>query len=268
MAKKRKSKSELAKRYERARRNYLKSVRYYETQAILQGYKIDFTKYQKEEVKKPKRITEGSIRRLEKLTKKLKGEVHEQKVETGYYSRMRKLRAKAKSQPQSKSKKSTPKKLANLTEKPSYVQKPATPPKMSDVTLRVFEKTANAFKSFSARSKPYEKAVRDAAYEASDEFKEKLDSLITKYMNMLKKSEVRNRVSENLSNNYSEFMDNLQSFLFEFWYEDGEFKHTDIAVRGFNHLIEAGFGFTLTQDELNELNELANKGTDGTVFKG
>lgn len=276
MAKRKKSRGKLTSAYQKARNNYLASVRYYKKVAKQEGFDIDFSKYEAESVKQPQKVTEGSLRRLHSLKEKLKKEVHSEKVKTGWFTRQREfksmnaiMRAKAKVKPVDDSKKKSSKKykpnIVNQTSVPNYVKAPSAPPKLSDITLRTFEQTARNFQTFVAKSKPYEDAVRNAASDASDSFSSKLSELITKYLNMLNDKEVRGKVSDNLLENYAEYMDNLERYCFEFWYDEMShtFSHTDVALRGFNHLLQAGFDFTLSPEEIKELTDLANQSLDG-----
>ena len=67
--------------YMDARNKYLRMIKRYEKQ----GY--DMSKFTKPAI--PKRPTKGSISNLLNLEKKVKQSIHEQRVETGYYTRMR-----------------------------------------------------------------------------------------------------------------------------------------------------------------------------------
>lgn len=258
----------LKNEYMNARRNYLRMVNRY----IKQGYEVD----EKFKPVIPKRPTQASIRNLKKLESRLKQSIHEQRVETGYYTRQREQRAiqsKIKKAAQSKPKKTTKvyKKAPHPIETkiPKVKGKTTQPPNVSDAVLRTFESEMTIAKNYVAKSKPFQDAVNEAGREAQWEFENVINDILNKYIPDLTKHDVRVEVAQKLSENFENYMKDMEVYLYEFISDgQGGLDHTSAGLGALGELIKAISGAELTIEEKQKLQELANKATEGDVAEG
>lgn len=254
--------------YMNARRNYLRMVNRY----IKQGYEID----QRFKPIIPKKPTQASIRNLKNLEKRLKEKVHEERVETGYYTRQREQRAiqsKIKKAAQTKPKVSTKvyKKPPHPieTKVPKVKGKSTQPPNVSDAVLRTFESEMTIAKNYVAKSKPFQDAVNEAGRDAQYEFEKVINDILNKYIPDLTKHDVRVEVAQKLSENFENYIKDMETYLYEFISDgQGGLDHTSAGIGALGELIRAISGAELTIEEKQKLQELANEVTEGDVTEG
>lgn len=254
--------------YMNARRNYLRMVNRY----IKQGYEVD----EKFKPVIPKKPTQASIRNLKKLESRLKQSIHEQRVETGYYTRQREQRAiqskiKKAAQTKSKSNKNQYKKspIKIPTKVPKIKTKQTQPPNLSDAVLRSFESEMAIAKNYVAKSKPFQEAVNEAGQDAQWAFDKKIDEILNKYIPDLTRHDVRVEVAKKLMENFENYMSNIESYLYEFISDgQGHLDHTMAGLAAMQELIKAISGAELSIEEKKQLEELANSLTDGDIMEG
>lgn len=240
--------SSLKTLYREARKKYLRNVREYEREGfqILEKFKPTI----------PKKITQGSIRRLEKLQEELRGNIHEQKYKVGYYEKKRQERER---KYQNRAKGKYPKKFT-----------PPTGPKVSDAILRQVESEIAIASSFIARSKPYEEAVREAANELTKATPTRYGfNTYEFYLEMLNDEmsiyESRVKLAKIIGENWNEHFQKLEDYLYDFQSDGGgELIHTDRALQMFRQIMDA-IGQEITDEQFNQIMEEMNDSNDGNV---
>lgn len=257
--------------YMKARRNYLQMVNRY----IKQGYEIDTKKF-KPII--PKKTTEASMRRLESLTKKLKETVHEQRVETGYYVRLREQKARTlrikksaakqtQTKPQKQKTYKTPVKIP--TQIPKVKGRQSTPPNLSDAVLRTFESEIQTARSYLAKSKAYQEAVNNAGNQANDDFANNIEDIFNKYMPDITRHEVRVEVANNLFKRFDTYMTDIEAYLYEFISDgQGHLDHTEQGKMMYQELLKNAFNVELSDEDKEMLEELINDNVEGFSAAG
>ena len=240
--------SNIRQLYMDIRSKYLRQIRDYEKQ----GWRID----EKFRVKIPKRVKAGSIRKIEKLKSQLKESIHEQKVETGYFTRLRRQR-----------KKQTANRLKGKTTRTFL---PPTVPKVSDAILRQVESEITIAGSFIARSKPYQEAVRETADELSK-------ATVTSngfgtyeyFVNQLKENlstyDSRVKLSEIIEQNWNEHFQRLENYLYDFQSDGaGALIHETQALSLFASIMR-DIGQTVTNEQYQSILEDINDNEEGFI---
>lgn len=255
--------------YMKARRNYLRMIKRYEKQ----GYDIS-EKYRKPVI--PKRPTTSSITNLQRLEVKVKAQIHEQRVDTGYYVRRReqqaiqaKIRKAAQAKPKSNKKQYKKSPISIPTKVPKVKSKQTQPPNLSDAVLRSFESEMTIAKNYVAKSKPFQDAVNEAGHDAQWAFDNKIDEILNKYIPDLTRHDVRVEVAQKLSENFENYMSNIESYLYEFISDgQGHLDHTMAGLASMQELVKAISGAELSIEEKKQLEELANSLADGDIMEG
>lgn len=264
-------KSDLKSSYKKARQSYLAKLRYYEKQ----GYDVS-SEALKPRI--PKKITEGSIRRIQKLENKLKEFIHEQKVKTGFFTRLRRrIQAAAAirkaAQPSKNPSKKKEYKKSPVTDKvtniPKVKGKAIQPPNLSDAVLRTFESEIAIANNYIAKSNVYQQAVNDAANDIHDTINNAIDSILNKYMPDLTRHDVRVEIAQKLAENFEAYMSNLEQFLYAFVSDgQGSLNHTDQGIKQKQALLQAISDADISLEDKKRIAELQNELVDGEEFKG
>lgn len=258
--------------YMKARRNYLRILNRYQKQ----GYDISDKQFRPTI---PKRPTTASLRNLQTLEERLKRRVHEERVETGYYTRQREQRAiqsnirkAAQRKPKTTGKyitPKTPKGVKSRTHIPHVKGKQSQPPNVSDAVLRSFESEMAIAKNYVSKSAPFQRAVNEAGLEAQQAFDNKIDEILNKYLPDLTRHDVRVEVSKKLSENFANYISNIESYLYEFVSDgQGHLDHTQTGIDLMRELIDKISEAELSIEEQQELQEMANALTEGTQMEG
>lgn len=219
--------------YKKIRSNYLRSVN-----NAVKKYGVNKDKYK---INIPKKITKSSISNIEKHKKRLEREIREIKIETGYYTKRRKQR-----------------RSNNVKQKTTQ----PTPPNLSDIVLERFEQEMKAAETYvhPKGNKKWQDAVREAGYDADDDFSEGINEWISRNF---KKETIRNEVSKNLYRNFYINYDNLEKFLYDF---ESDFNGNLVHVEGrqpLDQLLEVAFNIKITDDMIEERDFLNNEIGDG-----
>lgn len=259
--------------YAKAYASYKRKLQYYKGL----GYSIDFSRFEKQKVKRP---TKGSIRQLETLEKRLKEAVHDYRRETGYYTRRRE-QANIKRQitlqkKQYQKNKHQYKQNKKNKKKGKIVQLPPDKkpkmPSVSDVVLENIQAIIVEAKGLirTRRNNKYESKIIEAGYTAEADIEKVLNYLYSKYMPDLTREEIRTEVSKRMleTNGYTYYEDAINTYLYDFVSDgQGNLDHTTVGVRALMEIIQVISGTTISTEDKKKVEEVLNSSVNGNAYK-